>query len=216
MEIGLRQWVDEQVGSGWAMLSIIHICQGAASTPHRAPHVVSVGYLALTNQTGGQTRAWRDIYISFRGRLATANRRCWPTLSIPRSIAGWLDTLTGQARLAFGRDGLPWGEEYVLERYELLYEAGLVAEAFADGRGNAMPTPVVPGEALQPIIGHSGNRCWSVARQIEISAGNFRPDAADIHPDPVTAHGRNGAGVTLHKQNFRRLVEKSGWLRKKC
>ena len=37
-------------------------------------------------------------------------------------------------RLCFGTDGLAWDEEKVLERYELLYEAGLVQEAARDGR----------------------------------------------------------------------------------
>ena len=37
-------------------------------------------------------------------------------------------------RLCFGTDGIGWDEEKVLERYELLYEAGLVQEAARDGR----------------------------------------------------------------------------------
>src|SRR5207253_1433407 len=36
--------------------------------------------------------------------------------------------------LAFGLSGAAWNEELVLERYELLYEAGLVAEALRDLR----------------------------------------------------------------------------------
>ena len=37
-------------------------------------------------------------------------------------------------RLCFGVGGSPWDEEKVLDRYELLYEAGLVEEARRDGR----------------------------------------------------------------------------------
>ena len=37
-------------------------------------------------------------------------------------------------RLAFGIDDFPWDEERVLDRYELLYEAGLLEESVADGR----------------------------------------------------------------------------------
>ena len=36
--------------------------------------------------------------------------------------------------MCFGLDGAQWDEEKVLERYELLYEAGLVEEARRDGR----------------------------------------------------------------------------------
>jgi len=35
-------------------------------------------------------------------------------------------------RLCFGGGGIAWDEEKVLERYELLYEAGLVREAQRD------------------------------------------------------------------------------------
>ena len=35
-------------------------------------------------------------------------------------------------RLCFGVGGVAWDEEKVLERYELLYEAGLVQEAARD------------------------------------------------------------------------------------
>src|SRR5581483_4050409 len=44
------------------------------------------------------------------------------------------DACRDRTRLCFGLDGLPWDEEKVLERYELLYEAGLVLEAARDGR----------------------------------------------------------------------------------
>ena len=40
-------------------------------------------------------------------------------------------------RLCFGMDGVAWDEEKVLERYELLYEAGLVQEFARDNGGQA-------------------------------------------------------------------------------
>src|SRR5207244_11873504 len=43
--------------------------------------------------------------------------------------------------LAFGLPGGPWNEELVLERYELLYQAGLVAEAARD-----LARPAVAGD----------------------------------------------------------------------
>ena len=82
MEIGLRQWVGEQVGvEAGPCRTALHICrQGRQHATPGAPHVVSVGYLALTNQTGSQTQSWRDIYSFFRGKIgAMANPPCWPT-----------------------------------------------------------------------------------------------------------------------------------------
>ena len=40
---------------------------------------------------------------------------------------GWRERL----RLCFGTGGVPWDEEKVLDRYEMLYEAGLIEEAGA-------------------------------------------------------------------------------------
>jgi len=45
-----------------------------------------------------------------------------------------LERRRDRIRLCFGLDGLAWDEEKVLERYELLYEVGLIQEAERDGR----------------------------------------------------------------------------------
>jgi len=42
-------------------------------------------------------------------------------------------------RFCFSVGGTPWDEEKVLDRYELLYEAGLIEETRRDGR-NAIAT----------------------------------------------------------------------------
>src|SRR5207244_11820969 len=47
-------------------------------------------------------------------------------------------------RLCFAAGGSPWDEEKVLDRYELLYEAGLVEEARRDGREAALARQTVP------------------------------------------------------------------------
>ena len=52
-------------------------------------------------------------------------------------------------RLPFALDGAPWNEERVLERYELLYEAGLVEEAHRDGRGDGAALGAHGGEIGQ-------------------------------------------------------------------
>ncbi len=77
-----------------------------------------------------------------RGRIgARQARRC--SNRIEARLAGWASEAAGEPErqlreerlgLAFGRHGASWNEELVLERYELLYEAGLVAEAARDPR----------------------------------------------------------------------------------
>ena len=218
MEIGLRQWVGEQVGVGLGHVEQLYTFadRGRQHTTPGAPHVVSVGYLALTNQTSGPKRAWRDIYNFFPWEDWRDGEPSMLADIIYPALDSWLALHADRrasARLAFGRHGLPWGEEYVLERYELLYEAGLVAEAFADGRENAMPTPVVPGEALQ--LDHRRILATAVGRLR--AKLKYRPVIFDLMPQTFTLTqlqhtAETVLGVTLHKQNFRRLVEKSGFL----
>ena len=52
-----------------------------------------------------------------------------------------------RVRLYFGTEGAHWDEERVLDRYELLYEAGLVEEARRDGRPAALQRKSLPRSA---------------------------------------------------------------------
>ncbi len=218
MEIGLRQWVGEQVGVELGHVEQLYTFadRGRQHATPGAPHVVSVGYLALTNQAGSQTQSWRDIYSFFPWEDWRDGEPSMLAEIIYPALDNWLTQHAERresARLAFGRDGLPWGEEYVLERYELLYEAGLVSEAFTDGRENAEPKSDVPGEALQ--LDHRRILATAVGRLR--AKLKYRPVIFDLMPQTFTlTQLQNTAemvlGVTLHKQNFRRLVEKSGFL----
>src|SRR6202043_4264636 len=49
-----------------------------------------------------------------------------------------------RVRLYFGTEGAQWDEERVLDRYELLYEAGLIDEARRDGRPAALARKSLP------------------------------------------------------------------------
>src|SRR5262249_59760724 len=57
----------------------------------------------------------------------------------------------GGVRSCCALGGSPWDEEKVLDRYELLYEAGLVEEARRDGREAALARQTVPrlGEPMR-------------------------------------------------------------------
>jgi hypothetical protein len=102
-----------------------------------------------------------------------------------------------------------WNEERVLERYELLYEARLVAEAFRD-RDEAPPS-AAPGLAMasdhRRILATGLGRLRSKLK--------YRPVLFDLTPDAFTLSELQAAaeavsGLSLHKQNFRRGVERTG------
>src|SRR5207249_7896633 len=113
-------------------------------------------------------------------------------------------------RLCFGADGTPWDEEKALDRYELLYEAGLIEEARRDGREAALarrPFPVL-GEAMR--FDHRRILATAIARLR--AKLKYRPVVFELMPSEFTLtelqHTVEAiSGRHLHKQNFRRLVE---------
>ncbi|HBY42574.1 MAG TPA: NAD regulator, partial [Brevundimonas sp.] len=105
--------------------------------------------------------------------------------------------------------GARWNEERVLDRYELLYEAGLVEEA---ARDNGRPAPASPGD-LPMASDHRRILATGVARLR--SKLKYRPVLFDLTPPTFTlsmlqAAVEAVAGLSLHKQNFRRGVERTG------
>jgi hypothetical protein len=197
---------------------------------HRLPgedgkHMVSVGYLALT-RTDAENNArlaeagasWRDWYGYLpwedwrQGRPDVIDRVILPALS-QWETGGSADERLGlpkrrtRIRLAFGVGDFPWDEERVLERYELLYEAGLVAEAISDGHCKSGGLPVV-GRAMR----HDHRRIVATAIARLRGKIKYRPVIFELMPPEFTLTDLQAtveaiSGRHLHKQNFRRLVE---------
>ena len=114
-------------------------------------------------------------------------------------------------RFLFGLDGAPFDEENVLERYETLYEAGLVAEARRDGRPAALALEKDPPLLGQPMR-HDHRRILATAMGRLRAKMKYRPVIFELMPKSftLTALQRTVEAISgrhLHKQNFRRLVE---------
>jgi hypothetical protein len=120
--------------------------------------------------------------------------------------AGAREERRQRVALSFGLDGRPWNEELVLQRYELLYEAGLVAEARRNGKGVRDET--VPGQEM--VADHRRILATGIARlRTKIK---YRPVVFEVMPPVFTLlHLQRAvealAGRLVHKQNFRRLIE---------
>jgi hypothetical protein len=113
-------------------------------------------------------------------------------------------------RVAFGLGAAPWNEELVLERYELLYEAGIVFEAGRD-TGRAADDDAAAGVAM--AVDHRRILATAVGRLR--GKIKYRPVVFELMPPSFTLLQLQRtvealSGVRLHKQNFRRLVEQQG------
>lgn len=184
-----------------------------------AARVISVGYLALTPtpiDTAAPDTAWADWsrffpYEDWReGRPAALNEiepalRAWAAGS-PEKLA--------RARLLFALDEAPWNEERVLERYELLYEAGLAPEAARDRGEPAPPRTEGLAAALGEPMLSDHRRILATALSRLRGKLKYRPVVFELMPDAFTLSALQRAveaiaGVPLHKQNFRRALERA-------
>jgi hypothetical protein len=179
--------------------------------------VISVGYLALAPgpvDTRAPETAWSSWSRFFpwedwrNGRPEALSEVIWPAL---KHWAARSTARRTRAALLFAADGERWNEERVLERYELLFEAGLVPEAARD-RGDV-------GGAPEPAFGEpmisDHRRILATALGRLRGKLKYRPIAFELVGDAFTLSALQRAveavaGVALHKQNFRRAVERSG------
>lgn len=234
LEIGLRDWVQEQTHLALGYVEQLYTFgdRGRHALEVEAPgeHVVSVGYLALTRTHDGDLSgaAWRDWYEHCpwedwrQGKPAIIDQVIAPLLrewASHQSEASDDELTRGKRRdrmrLCFGLDGVPWDDEKVLERYELLYEAGLVREAARDGRPNA----IARGGSNDPVLGRpmqfDHRRILATAMSRLRSKLKYRPVAFELMPPTFTLFELQKTveallGLHVHKQNFRRLVENAG------
>jgi hypothetical protein len=115
-----------------------------------------------------------------------------------------------RVRLYFGCDDSQWDEERVLDRYELLYEAGLVEEARRDGRTAALARKTLPKLGVAMRFDHRRILATAIARLR--AKLKYRPVVFELLPNEFTLTELQRtveaiSGRHLHKQNFRRLVE---------
>jgi hypothetical protein len=227
-ELGLRTFVAEQTALSVGYVEQLYTFGDRGRHAHvgdKDPHVVSVGYLALTRLADDDKKLasagarfepwyryfpWEDWRI---GRPAVLDKSIVPALNdwakLSRGNAGGLPRRE-RVRQAFGADGLPWDEERALDRYELLYEAGLVEEARRDGREAALNRSKLPslGEAMP--LDHRRILATAIARLR--AKMKYRPVVFELMRPEFTLTDLQRtveaiAGRHLHKQNFRRLVE---------
>lgn len=241
LDIGLRSWVEEQTSLSVGYVEQLYTFgdRGRYAVAEGAPRVVSVGYLALTRPPegpGAPESTWHDWYRYFPwedwrdGRPDIIDDRVAPHLERwagASTSRGQSARRRDRAGLCFALDGLPWDEEKVLERYELLYEARLVAEARRDERRRAARhpesedavTPPAPaddgGSALGEPMQFDHRRILATAMSRLRGKLKYRPVLFELMPERFTLSELQRtveavAGVRVHKQNFRRLVERSG------
>jgi hypothetical protein len=228
-EIGLRAWVEAQTGLTVGYVEQLYTFgdRGRQARPgDTGAHMVSIGYLALTRrpENVGPLRAAGAGFEPWYGFFPWEDWREQRPKILDTTILPLLTEWAGRSdrpepgralgrrerlRLCFGEGG-PWDEEKILDRYELLYEAGLVEEARRDGRQAALARPKLPvlGEPMR--LDHRRILATAIARlraKLKYRPVVFELMAQEFTLTEIQRTVEAISGRHLHKQNFRRLVE---------
>ncbi|WFU39222.1 NAD regulator [Bradyrhizobium sp. CB82] len=226
-EIGLRAWVEEQAGLRLGYVEQLYTFGDRgrhAEAADTGAHMVSIGYLALTRAADNGVRAagatfepwyrffpwedWREQRPEIIARDIIPALTQWADEETPETIRAL--PRKDRVRLNFGLEDAAWDEERVLDRYELLYEAGLIDEARRDGRPAALARKALPALGLSMRFDHRRILATGIARLR--AKLKYRPVIFELLPAEFTLtelqHTVEAiSGRHLHKQNFRRLVE---------
>jgi hypothetical protein len=223
LEAGLRAWVEQQTQLTLGYVEQLYTFGDLGrldSAAADAGHDLSIAYLALVRQARPAVQlgaAWSSWYRYFPWEDWREGRP--PILeALSEEFRHWTESLANSVRrareerleLAFGFAGGAWDDERVLERFELLYEAGLIPEALSESE-RTPGVSVVAGSAM--ALDHRRMLATAISRLR--GKIKYRPIIFELMPDAFTLLELQEtvealSGARLHKQNFRRLVEGQG------
>ncbi len=224
LQAGVRSWVERQTHHPLGYVEQLYtFADRDRLVPGPQRQVISVSYLGLTREEAAPAPAsWRSWYDYFPwedhrdGSGATA-------AALRARLADWSGAGSGARRrdreervaITFGA-AAGWNEELVLQRYELLHEAGLVPESSPAAASETAcgaageDRHMVASEGQPMVYDHRRILATGIARlRTKIK---YRPVLFELMPDAFTLLQLQRtmeavAGRLLHKPNFRRLIE---------
>ena len=218
----MRSWIESETGQSIGYIEQLYTFADKDRTHLNARRFISVTYLGLTREEPGAPQqehaSWRNWYQYFPWE----DQRDAKSLQLVKQtivplLQNWVESAeddTVRARRQqrvnynYGLNDARWNEDLVLQRYELLYEAALVPEALRHHPPLAVPSPQLPGLAMQHD--HRRNLATGIARlRAKIK---YRPVMFELMPPEFSLLQLQQTveallGCFLHKQNFRRLIE---------
>ena len=222
LERGLRAWVERQTHQRLGYVEQLYTFgdRDRSGDGGGGMHSLSVADLALVREerpAGLAEAAWQNWYRYLpyedfrRGRppqldAIAARLEAWAAEPAEAKLRRLRADRLG---LTFGLGGGTWSDERVLERYELLFEAGLIPEA----QGNAGQAQ--PNDPTGVPMAFDHRRVLATAIGRMRGKIKYRPVVFELMPPAFTLLQLQRtvealAGTPLHKQNFRRLVAQQG------
>jgi hypothetical protein len=221
LQSGLRAWVERQTRLPLGYVEQLYTF--ADKDRAGAGRQISISYLGLTREqpaSGEHEASWVSWYAYFPWEDHRVGSPAMIEQALAPRLRAWIEAAADpalrqnrlqRAAITFGLDGRPWNEELVLQRYELLFEAGLIPEAErgqASGASHDKGASALGGRAM--IHDHRRILATGIARlRAKIK---YHPVVFELMPETFTLLQLQRcvealAGRLVHKQNFRRLIE---------
>ncbi len=216
LDAAMRRWLVERTGIEVGYLEQLYTFGDLDRSKRQGERLLSLAYLALTRvaRPVDGSSAWRDWYEYFPWEDWRSGRPWILGAVVAPALSSWVDRAEARqatqrrerVEIAFGLGQAPWNANRCLDRYELLYEAGLVEEA-RNRRGS-------DGPELGRPMAWDHRRIAATALERIRGKLSYRPVVFELLPETFTLLRLQRvvealAGMRLHKPNFRRLVEQA-------
>ena len=216
LQAGVRMWVAKQTSQPMGYVEQLYTFVDTRRQNEQGLPVLYVSYLGLVREAADSIlhpdAKWQDCYSYFPWEdLRTDGGQRDAIVSRLRIWANSADTEEVRQKrlkrihLCWGVEPENWSEEYVLQRYEMLYESGLIAEATELQENFDF---ALTGQPMR----HDHRRVLATALSRLRAKIKYRPVIFELMPPEFTLLQLQNSveaisGRLLHKQNFRRQIQ---------
>ena len=216
LQAGVRMWVAKQTSQPMGYVEQLYTFVDTRRQNEQGLPVLYVSYLGLVREAADSIlhpdAKWQDCYCYFPWedlradggqRDAIVSRlRIWANSADTEEVR---QKRLKRIHLCWGVEPENWSEEYVLQRYEMLYESGLITEA-AEPQANF--DCALTGQPMR----HDHRRVLATALSRLRAKIKYRPVIFELMPPEFTLLQLQNSveaisGRLLHKQNFRRQIQ---------
>ncbi|WP_018121964.1 NUDIX hydrolase [Wohlfahrtiimonas chitiniclastica] len=216
LQAGVRQWVETQTHQPLGYVEQLYTFVDTQRKTSSGHYLIYISYLGLVREEQNHLETgaiWRNWYDYFPWEDHREGRPSFIDQHLLPLFRHWINAGNSvseqrfreeHVKLCWGIAPFTWNEEYVLQRYELMYEVGMIPES------TASDAPLPPQYSGQPMH-HDHRRVLASAMARLRAKIKYRPVIFELLPPAFTLLQLQQSiealgGIVLHKQNFRRFI----------
>lgn len=219
LQAGVRQWVETQTHQPLGYVEQLYTFVDTNRQTSSGHYLIYISYLGLVREETKPLESaalWKNWYTYFPWEDHRNGRPEFIETILHPIFRHWINagnTISEQksreqrVKLCWGISPFTWNEEYVLQRYELMYEVGILPESQITISDSQIPQKSIYGKPMA----YDHRRVLASAMARLRAKIKYRPVIFELMPPSFTLFQLQQsiealAGITLHKQNFRRFI----------